>query len=125
MTGLQVWLHPSSRTKSVASDQLSVANHQFLSGHWSLTTGHLLLYSAALRRTAAVVRNRCDVTDRANFNARRRQRAHCRFTSRPRAANAYIHAADAVIARHVSGVRGGLLGGKGRALARSAEAERP
>src|SRR6266567_2342394 len=106
MTGLRVWLHPSSRTKICC---------------WSSATA---LHSSPFRRTASVVRNRRDVTNRAYFDSRRRQRAHRRLAARSWTADAHIHAAHPVIARHVCGIRRRLLGGKRRALARSAEAER-
>src|SRR6202012_4367311 len=52
------------------------------------------------------------------------QRTDGRFAARTRTGDANIHRADAVIARHVGGVHGGLLRGKRSTLAGSAEAER-
>src|SRR4029077_17611960 len=48
----------------------------------------------------------------------------CRLTPRARTADPHVHASDAVVARHIRGVGSGLLGREGRALARSAKAER-
>src|ERR1700722_512622 len=136
MTGLRVWLHPSSRTKSafsIACHSEQSEESRFLRTQTRAQIPALLgmtnertdpLHSAPLRRTAAVVRDRGRVADGADFDSRGRQRADCGFASGTGAADAHVHAADAVIARHVGGVRGGLLGGKGRALARSTEAER-
>src|SRR6266568_8305786 len=77
-----------------------------------------------LRRTAAVVRNRRDILDIANFNAGCSQRTDRRFASGTWAADSHFHAAHAMIASHISGVRGSLLRGEGRTLTRSAKTER-
>src|SRR5205085_3875881 len=76
---------------------------------------------AALRRTAAVVRNRRDVANAAHFNAGSGQRADGRFAARARPGDAHFHRAHAMIFSLVGGVHGRLLGGEGRALARSAK----
>ncbi len=70
------------------------------------------------------MRNRRGVFNIADFDASRSQSANCRLASRARAADSHFNAAHAVIARHVGGVRRGLLRGKRRAFTRSAEAER-
>src|ERR1700733_6339380 len=129
MTGLRVWLHPSSRTKisfqlSVLSSRSKPAFFSTLTENRELATENLLLHSSSLRRTAAVVRYRGRVADRTDFDSRGRQRAHGGLASRTRATDSHVDAADAVIARHVGGVRGGLLCGERRAFARSAKAER-
>src|SRR5205807_1347685 len=127
MTGLQVWLHPSSRT---------VKQFRVSSFEWSrrmqclphtrnlkLETGNFL-YAASLRRTASVMRNRREVFDGADFDTGSSQRADRRFATRSRTAYPHIHRAHAVIARHVGRVRRGVLRSEWRSLARSAEAER-
>src|SRR4029077_5148014 len=116
MTGLQVWLHPSSRTV----EQSSVASRQSLAKSvirrkLSITK----LHPAPLRRPAAIVRNRREVLDRPDFDPRGGESANCRLAAGARAADADTDRAPAVIASHVGGVRSGLLRGEGRALARS------
>src|SRR5215831_5723644 len=74
------------------------------------------LNPAALRRTAAVMRNRCHVLDGAHIESGRSQRAYRRLASRTRTAYHHINAAHAVIT--------GLLRGKRSALARPTEAQR-
>src|SRR5579872_129437 len=125
MTGLRVWLHPSSRTK--------------ISGHWLVTSGQqpfrffrplvtdhwpLLLHSAPFRRAAAVMWNRGNVANRAHLNACGSQGANRRLAAGAGACNANVHAPHAVISRHVRGIRCGLLRREGRTLARPSEAER-
>src|ERR1035437_2907925 len=123
MTGLRVWLHPSSRTVKQVSMFQGVESFKVKCEtlkRWNLETSD----SPALRRTASVVWNRRHVANRAYFDARCRQRTHGGFAARSRTADPHIHAAHPVIPRHVRGIRRGLLGGKRRALARSPEAER-
>src|ERR1700680_2571967 len=115
MTGLQVWLHPSSRTLKTVIGRSSLANDQ------RPTTG--FLPSTAFWRTAAVVRDRRGVFYVANFDARSGQRADSRFSTRTGAADSHLDAAHTMIARHDCGVRRGLLGGKWRSLARPPESE--
>src|ERR1700680_2793959 len=123
MTGLRVWLHPSSRTVKQVSMFQGFAGFKVKCE--TLKRCNLeTLDSSPLRRTASVVRNWRHVANRTYFNSRRSQRAHRRLAARSGTADAYIHAAHPVIPRHVRGVRRGLLGGKGCALARSPEAER-
>src|ERR1700686_1092490 len=123
MTGLRVWLHPSSRTVKQVSMFQGFAGFKVKCE--TLKRCNLeTLDSSPLRRTASVVRNRRHVANRTYFNSRRSQRTHRRLATRPGTADADIHAAHPVIPRHVRGIRRGLLGGKGRALARSPEAER-
>src|SRR5271165_2184135 len=90
---------------------------------YPLTTIHLL-HPAALGRTAAIVWNRRDVADGPHVETGGGECAHCRFAPRSRAADPHIHAAHAVIACLIGGVRGGLLRREWRALPRSAEAQR-
>src|SRR5258706_2240727 len=125
MTGLRVWLHPSSRTKMrpVIGDQWPVKS--FLSaGHWPLATDHLLLDSSPLRRTASVVRDGRHIANRPHFNARRGQSSHRRLAAGTGTAHADVHTAYSMIARHAGSVRRRLLRGERRALARSAKAQR-
>src|ERR1700687_119834 len=130
MTGLQVWLHPSSRTKSVVSCQLSVVskteapNAEGFTGYWILSTGYLLLNSPPFRRPATVMRNRCRVLNGPHFDSRRGQRAHRRFAPRSRTAHPHIHRAHPVIARHAGGVRRGLLRRKRSSFAGPTKTER-
>src|SRR5208282_1867936 len=122
MTGLQVWLHPSSRTKSVVSLWSLVARRLGCCKRPRANEQRRFLHSSSLRRTAAVVRDRRDVANRAHFNAGRGQRTDGRLAAGTGTADAHIHAADTMIAGHVRSIRRGLLGGEGRALARSTEA---
>src|ERR1700678_1712650 len=137
MTGLRVWLHPSSRTirrdvtcyvslptRSGAALDVTLTNIRGTARRDVASNVSTKSNSAAFWRTAAVVRNRRDVANGAHFNSRGTQRSHRRLAAGTGAADADIHAADAVIARQVGGVRGGLLRGEGRALTRSAESER-
>ena len=77
MTGLQVWLHPSSRTKSVVS-QLSVISKSLRNPrfYWvPVTETGRFLHSTTFRRTATVVRNRRGVFNRPHFDSGRSQGA--------------------------------------------------
>src|SRR5580658_2168817 len=121
MTGLQVWLHPSSRTK--ISCQLSVKTPSSRCGsYWVLGTS---LYATPFRRTAAVVRNRRGVFDRPHFDSGRGERTDCRLATGARSAYPHIDRADSMIARHAGGVRCGLLRGERSAFTRATKAERP
>src|ERR1700757_2350399 len=122
MTGLRVWLHPSSRTVEQDSMFQGFAGFKVFETfkRWSLEP----LDSSSLRRTASVVRNWRHVANRTHFNSRRNQRTNRRLAARTGTADAHIHAAHPMIPRHVRGIRRGLLGCKGRALTRSPEAER-
>src|SRR5450631_4043993 len=121
MTGLRVWLHPSSRTReSVLGSRLPVLSWWFTE-NWELRTG--FLHPSAFRRTAAVMRNGRGILDVAHFDAGGGQGADGGLASGTGATDAHFYRAYAVVARHVGGVGGGLLSGKGRAFARSAETE--
>src|SRR5215831_1321924 len=125
MTGLQVWLHPSSRTKSVSSFMFrALSTASSCNACSKLETRNLKLDSTSLRRPASVVRNRRHVADRPHFDSGGSQRTHRRLATRSRSAHSHVHAADTMIASHIRGVRRGLLRGKGSALTRSAEPER-
>src|ERR1700751_502544 len=109
MTGLQVWLHPSSRTvkQSSVTGRRSLAEslEPDMVPHWR----QVQLDAASLRRPAPVVRDRRKVLDRADFDAGSGQRTDRRLASRPRATNTDIDRTHTVIARHVGGVHCGLL----------------
>src|SRR5438270_8126103 len=129
MTGLRVWLHPSSRTVKLS---LVIRRWSFAVGHSPFrfcqrptTSGQRrFLHSTSFWRTASVVRNRSHVANGTHFDSRSRQRANRRLAARSRATDAHIDTAHTVIPRHVSGVRRSLLRRKRRAFARSTEAER-
>src|SRR5271157_2592510 len=93
---------------------------------YPLSTDHypLLLHSAPLGRTAAVVRNRRNVPNGTHVQTGGGECAHRRFASRSGAADPHIHATHSVITRLVGGVHCGLLSGKRRSLARTTEAQR-
>src|SRR5882762_8333038 len=80
--------------------------------------------AAALWRTAAVVRNRRDVADGADFEAGSRKCADSRLTARSGTAYADIDRTKAVIARLVCGIDRRLLCGKRSTFTRPTEAER-
>src|SRR5260221_6519975 len=83
------------------------------------------LYAAALWRTAAVVRNRRDIADGHDMQPGSSQRAHRGFASRTRTLYFHFHALHAeLVARRACGGQSSLLGGVGRALARTLEADR-
>src|SRR5208282_2764176 len=126
MTGLQVWLHPSSRTKSVLSSQFSenTQRSKVLTENRELGTENFLLHSAPFRGPATVMRNRRRVFNGPHFDARRSQRAHRRLPPRSRTAHPHIHRAHSVIARHAGSVRRGLLRRKRSPLAGPAKTER-
>src|SRR5215831_11357557 len=113
MTGLQVWLHPSSRTKISFEFQVpSFGSVRSANTRSKLETRNLKLDSSSLRGPASVVRNRRYVTDRPHFNSGGSQRSHGRLTARPRTTDANVDAADPMIAGHVRGIRRSLLRGK-------------
>src|SRR5580692_6975038 len=122
-TGLASPFVPDKNQWPVISCQRPVNS---ISTCWPLVTDHwpLALHSAAFRRTASVVRNRGNVTNRAHFNPGGSQSAHGRLAARSRTADANVDAADSMIARHVCGIRRSLLRGKGSALARTPETQR-
>src|SRR4051812_41416655 len=93
-------------------------------GKRETSNGKRFLYSAAFRRTAAVVRHRRHVADSLNVQPCCRQSTDRRLASRSRTAHADFHRAHAVVARHVGRVLRGLLRSERRAFARTAEAER-
>src|SRR5450755_2596435 len=101
MTGLQVWLHPSSRTVKTVVGSLSLASVFAPANDLRPKTKDAFLNSTAFWRTAAVMRDRRGVFDITHLNA-----------------------SHSGIARHHSGVRSGLPGSEWRALARPAESER-
>src|ERR1700736_3893388 len=104
------------------------ASPSAVSGAWhrshSVRISKAISDSAALRRTATVVRNRRDVADGADFKSRRSQRTHRRFTARARPSHAHVDRAQTVVARLVGCIDGRLLRGERCALTRPAEAER-
>src|SRR5262252_5301038 len=127
MTGLRVWLHPSSRTVNPIARRRSLvvgSNPRSDEG----VPGHALkiavLYAASFGRAAAIVRNRRKVLDRPDFASRRCQGANCRLAGGTRTAEPDVDRPHAVIARHVGGVHRGMLGSERGSLARSAKAER-
>src|SRR6266446_10463574 len=124
MTGLQVWLHPSSRTKSAFSHQPSVKPKRGV--HWVPGTDYWVLSSnsAPFRRPAPVMRNRSRILNGPHFDSRRGQRAHCRFPARSWTAYSHIHRAHPVIARHAGGIRRGLLRRKRSPFAGPAKTQR-
>src|SRR5271165_1840079 len=120
MTGLRVWLHPSSRTiKTVVGlwsfviglSAPAVANDR------RPKTNDAFLHSTAFWRTAAVMRDRRGVLDVTHFDAGRGQRTNGGFAPRTGAADSHFNAAHTVIARHHGGIRCRLLGCKRRSLA--------
>src|ERR1700690_1725480 len=111
MTGLRVWLQPFFPDDFCGG--ADVASYVSTASN-----------STALRRTAAVMRNRRGVLDVAHFDAGRGQGTDRGLASGAGAADPYFHAAHAMIARHAGGVGRSLLGGKRGPLARSAEAQR-
>src|SRR5690348_7351006 len=81
--------------------------------------------AAALWRTAAVVRNRRDVADDDDVQARCGERAHGGFTAGAGTLDANLDALHAVlVARDAGGGERSLLRGVGRALTRTLEADR-
>src|SRR4029077_10699919 len=80
--------------------------------------------SALLRRTATVMRNGREILDDSHFQARRRERAHRRFPSRPGTAYFHIHCPQPRLLRLIGSGERSLLRREGRALARSPEPQR-
>src|ERR1700743_236537 len=81
--------------------------------------------AAALWRTAAVMRNRRDVADDDDVQARSGERAHGGFTAGAGTLDANLDALHAVlVARDTRGGKRSLLRGVGRALTRAFEADR-
>src|SRR5579863_5402276 len=102
MTGLQVWLHPSSRTLTTVVGLWSfVVGYPAFAFANDLTTKDKrhFLHSSTLWWTAAVVRDRRGVFYVAHFDAGSRQRADGRFTAGTWAAYSHLDTAHAVIAR--------------------------
>src|ERR1700674_1929262 len=106
MTGLQVWLHPSSRTTLLCGRNVA-----------SYVSTDRELNSTALRRTAAVVRDRRGILNVTHLDARSSQRANGGLATRTGTADPHLNAAHTVIARHNGGVRRRLLRGEWRSLA--------
>src|ERR1700688_3319325 len=126
MTGLQVWLHPSSRTK-ISSRFPVLSKTQcstVLTENRELGTKNFLLNPAPFGRPASIMRNRRRVLDGPDFNSGRGQRADSRFATRTRATYSNVNGANAVIAGQTGSVRCGLLRGKRSALTGAAEAKR-
>src|SRR4051794_6023072 len=98
--------------------------HPFKLGPARLTAPVLNLHPAALRRTAAVVRNRSDVLDQTNFDTSGSQCANRRLTAGSRTADANFDAAQSVVTRLGGGIHRRLLRCEGSAFTRSAEPER-
>src|SRR5260370_16737943 len=112
MTGLQVWLHPSSRTVKLS----------FVVGRWSLVVSQLpTLTPSSLRRTASVVRDRRHVANGSHFNAGGRERPHRGLAAGSRATDTNIHAAHTVIARQAGRIRRRLLRRERHAFTQSAQ----
>src|SRR5271166_5864210 len=124
MTGLQVWLHPSSRTKSVFGSQFSVKTQGTAALTENRESGTVDLHSAPFRRPATVVRNRGRVLDGPHFDSRGGEGADGRFAARSGTAHPHVYAAHPMIASHAGGIRRGLLRGKRRPFTRAAKAER-
>src|SRR5438270_9714795 len=80
------------------------------------------LDAPALARPAAVMRDRRDVTDRGDGEARGLQRAQCRFTSRARPRDLDFEGAHAVLHRLLRRIFGRDLRGERRRFARTLEA---
>src|SRR5436853_4869606 len=78
----------------------------------------------ALRRTAAVMGNWRHVLNGPDFNARGGQRADGRLAAGAGAVHPHFQRPHAMFAGLVGSIHGCLLGGKGSAFARSAEAQR-
>src|SRR5271157_4774407 len=93
-------------------------------GRPGLLPAYSFLYSALLRRTAAVVRHGRHILDRANLDARRRKRAHRRFPPRSRTAHPHLHRPQSALASLVGRRQRRLLRGERRPLPRPTEAQR-
>src|ERR1022692_716037 len=78
---------------------------------------------APLGRAAAIVRNRCDVLDRADLKAGRLERPDGGLAARARALHEDIDLAHAVLHRPARGGLGRHLGGERRGLTRALEAD--
>ena len=90
---------------------------------WIKSLGQVLGSNAAsLRGAAAVVRQRRDVLDRADDDARRLQARDRAFAARAGTFHADLELLDAELRRPLGTRFGRALGGKGRALAASLEA---
>src|ERR1700704_4509456 len=81
-------------------------------------------YSTPFSWTAAVVRDRRDVTDRRDGEAGRLQRTQRRLATRAPARNLGVGGGDAGLLRLLGGVLGRDLGRIGRRFARALEAHR-
>src|SRR5258708_1105034 len=80
--------------------------------------------SAALRRTATVVRNRRDIANHHDVQSGGSQRAHRGLAARARTLHFHFHALHPVlVARDACGSQRGLLCGVRRALARAFETD--
>src|SRR2546428_3952934 len=82
------------------------------------------LNPAPLGRPATVVRDRSHVLDGLDLDARGLQGADGRLAAGARTLDADVQRTQARVLGHGGGGGGGLLGGEGRALARSLEPER-
>src|SRR5690242_11615309 len=82
----------------------------------------LALDTAALRRTAAVVRNRRHIGDRGDLDAKTMQCAHCRLATRAGTLDPHFEVLHAVFHRHTAGRLGSNLRRERRGLARALEA---
>src|ERR1035441_5170658 len=87
-------------------------------------SSRLLLHSSLLRRTAAVVRNRRDVLDSADFNAGRGKRSDGGFAAGTRTADPHFDHPQPAFAAFIGGGERRLLGGEGSAFARPAKTQR-
>src|ERR1051325_743441 len=98
--------------------------HSLQTGPVYLANAMSSLNPAPLGRPATVVRDRGHVLDGLDLDARGLQSADGRLASRARTLDADVQGAQPRVLGHGGGGGGGLLGGEGRALARSLEAER-
>src|ERR1019366_6667590 len=87
-------------------------------------TSDFVLNSSTLGRTAAIMRNGRHVLDIPHFQTGGGESANGRLTSGSRPLHSHFHTAHAVVAGSIGHAHRGLLGGKGRALARTLEAHR-
>src|SRR5690606_40834407 len=79
------------------------------------------LHATFLRRTTAVVRNRCDVSDVGNFVPNIVQRANSRFAARARPFHFNIEVLQAVLFGGLTSTLCSHLGSKGSTFTRTAE----
>src|SRR5712691_3702150 len=98
--------------------------HSLQTGPVYLANAMSSLNPAPLGRPATVVRDRSHVLDGLDLDARGLQGADGRLAAGARTLDADVQRTQARVLGHGGGGGGGLLGGEGRALARSLEPER-